>query len=149
MKKLEFKTVINVPQQKVWETMLDPTTYKEWVNVSWPGSYFEGTWKKGEDVKFISPGQGGTKATLVDVKPHEFILAKHVAVINADGSEDRKSDVAAGWIGTTERYTFTKLGKNSTELKVEVDANPEWEQMFNEGWPNALEKLKEVSERDN
>ena len=67
--------------------MLNAETYKEWINVSWPGSYYKGNWNQGENVKFISPDAGGTLATLIECKPYEFILAKHVAVINSDGTE--------------------------------------------------------------
>src|SRR6266700_3509754 len=108
MKKLLFSIDIAASRQKVWNTMLNAATYPEWTKVSWPGSYFEGTWKQGENMKFISPGQGGTLATIAEQKPYEFILAKHIAVINKDGSEDRDSKIAKGWIGTTESYTFTK-----------------------------------------
>jgi uncharacterized protein YndB with AHSA1/START domain len=145
MKKLSFEINIAASRQKVWDTMLSPETYKEWVNVSWPGSRYEGNWKQGENMRFISPGQGGTLANLAEVRPNEFILAKHIAVLNPDLTEDRNSEIAKGWIGSTESYTFTeKNGK--TELKVEVHTNPEWESMFAEGWPAALKKLKEMSE---
>src|SRR5437868_4049425 len=137
MEKLEFEIDIAASKQKVWDTMFNPETYKEWVNVSWPGSYYEGTWKQGENLRFISPGQGGTLATLVECRPYEFILAKHIAVINADGSEDRNSDVAKGWIGTTESYAFT--GSNGkTELKTWMNTSPEWAKMFTDGWSRAL-----------
>jgi alpha-N-arabinofuranosidase len=80
-------------------------------------------------------------ATIVELRPYEFILAKHIAVIGSDGTEDRDSDLAKGWIGTTESYTFTeKNGK--TQLKVEINTSPDWEKMFSDGWPNALKKLK-------
>jgi len=146
MKKLESKIEIAASKQKVWDTMFNPETYKEWVNVSWPGSYYEGNWKQGENLRFISPGQGGTLATLVECRPYEFILAKHIAVINADGTEDRDSEIAKGWIGTTESYTFTE-NNGKTELKTEMNTSPEWEKMFTDGWPKALAKLKEICER--
>jgi hypothetical protein len=146
MKKLEFKIDINANAKKVWDTMLNLNTYEEWVSVSWPGSTYQGQWKKGEDIKFVSPGQGGTMATIVELKQHEYILAKHIAAVNPDGTEDRESDVAKGWIGTTESYTFTERN-GKTEVKVEINTYPEWEKMFNDGWPNALKKLKEISER--
>lgn len=112
MERLEFKTQIAADKKKVWDTMLQPETYKQWVNVSWPGSYYEGTWEKDEKLRFISPGQGGTLAKLIEQKPYQDILAEQIAVINPDGSEDRDSDIAKGWIGTTERYTFAeKNGK--------------------------------------
>src|SRR5688572_9833009 len=145
MKTLEFKVKINANKKKVWDTMLSPHTYTEWVSASWPGSTYEGSWEKGENIRFASPGQGGTLATITDNKPYEVINAEHVAVINPDGSEDRKSEVAKGWIGTTERYTF-KENKGKTVVKVEIDTTPEWENMFTEGWPNALAKLKELCE---
>jgi uncharacterized protein YndB with AHSA1/START domain len=145
MKKLEFNITIDADRQKVWETMLNPVTYKEWVNVSWPGSHYQGNWKKGENIRFLSPDQGGTMATLVEHKPYEQILLKHVAVINSNGSEDRDSEIAKGWIGTTEAYTFTE-NKGKTTVAVEINTNPSWAEMFSSGWPKALAKLKEISE---
>jgi len=145
MKKLESKIDIPASKQKVWDTMLNPDTYKEWVNAAWPGSYYEGTWKQGENIKFISPGHGGTLATLVECRPYEFVFAKHIAVIKADGTEDRDSDQAKSWIGTTEAYTFTE-SNGKTELKTEMNTDPEWEKML-DGWPKALAKLKEICER--
>ena len=146
MRKLEFSIHINAPKKLVWETMLNPTTYKEWVNVSWPGSSYEGKWQGGETIKFISPGQGGTAAQLIEFQQYDHVTAKHVAVVNADGTLDTTSEIALGWIGTIERYTFIEIN-NKTELKVEAECTPEWEPMFNDGWPGALEKLKEMCEK--
>jgi uncharacterized protein YndB with AHSA1/START domain len=148
MKKLEFKININASPKKVWETMLDAETYKEWAKAAWPGSYYEGKWNEGENLKFLSPGQGGTLATLVKHKPYDFTLAKHIAVIGKDGSEDRESEVAKGWVGTTESYTFTE-NKGTTELKVEINTSPAWAEMFNNDWPIALESLKALCEKQN
>ena len=150
MKKLEFKTTINAKRDKVWQTMFAPDTYREWVNVSWPNSKYEGKWATGENMRFIGGGgegnEGGTLANLVEVRKPEYVLAKHIAVINGDGTEDRTSEIAKGWIGSTEEYTFTeKDGK--TELKVVINTTPEWESMFADGWPDALKKLKEICER--
>ena len=52
MKKLEFKIDIAADPKKVWDIMLSPETYKQWVSKSWPGSYFEGVWKKGESLRY-------------------------------------------------------------------------------------------------
>ncbi len=146
MKKLEFKINIDAGPKKVWDIMLNPITYKEWVNVSWPNSHYEGEWKEGENIRFVSKSGAGTLANLIECVPHKYIMARHTAVINADGTEDRDSETAKGWIGTTESYAFTGNG-NSTELKTEIQTNPDWEKMFNEGWPNAMVKLKELCER--
>src|ERR1700754_2630850 len=108
MKRLEFNVKINAPKKKVWDVMLQPKTYKEWAGASWPDSQYEGSWEKGKNIKFFSPGQGGTMATITENIPNETVFAKHVAILNADGSEDRTSDSAKGWDGTTESYRFTE-----------------------------------------
>jgi uncharacterized protein YndB with AHSA1/START domain len=146
MKKLESSIEIAAPAKKVWDTMTSPETYKEWVNVAWPGSFYKGKWKKGENIKFLSSRNEGTLATLVECKPAEYVLAEHIAVLKSDGTEDRDSKEAKSWIGTTEAYTFReKNGK--TELKTEMNVEPEWESMLGDGWPKALAKLKEICER--
>lgn len=146
MKKLEYKIIINAPRQAVWETMLDQETYKQWVDAAWPSSYYEGEWKEGSNLRFITADGSGTLATLIKHKSYELSYAKHIALLNPGGAEDRESEVAKGWIGTTEMYTFTEK-KGVTELNVEINTNPDWAEMFNDGWPKALAKLKEICER--
>ena len=146
MKHLEFTAQINSAKKKVWDTMLQPDTYKQWVNVSWPGSYYQGRWAKGENLKFLSPGHGGTLANLVECTPYDTILARHIAIIKSDGTEDRNDAIAPGWIGTTERYSFTERDGKTTAT-ITIETTPEWESMFKDGWPTALAKLKEICER--
>ena len=68
-KELQFTVTIDAPRQKVWKTMLEPASYKEWVGVSWPGSRYIGEWKKDASIRFVGgDGQGGTLATIVDLK---------------------------------------------------------------------------------
>jgi hypothetical protein len=145
MKKLVFKTDIHASKEKVWKTMLNPDTYREWVTVSWSGSYYQDSWKQGSNLKFISPAGGGTMANLVECKLYDFILANHIAVLNRDLSEDRTSDMAKGWVGSTESYAFSEHN-NITTFVVEINTNPSWERMFSDGWPAALYKLKELCE---
>jgi uncharacterized protein YndB with AHSA1/START domain len=146
MEHLEYKIVISAPAKKVWDTMLQEETYKQWVAKSWPGSVYEGKWAKGEKIRFIGPDGSGTLAELIEFKPYEIVFARHIAVLGPGGMEDRTSDVAKGWIGITEAYRFAEhLGK--TTLTVSIETNPAWSDMFNEGWPGALEELKKIAER--
>ncbi len=147
MEQLEFKTSINATKEKVWHTMTDAATYQEWVDVAWPGSYYEGEWVEGNHVKFLNPGQGGTLAKLEQNDPYKFCLARHVAIIKSDGTEDRESDIAKGWIDSTESYRFTE-SDGGTELEIEILTKPDWLDMFKDGWPIALVKLKEMCERE-
>lgn len=145
MEKLEFKIDIAASPEKVWKTMFEPATYKQWVGVSWPGSDYDGKWKQGETIKFTGDEGGGTQAKLNEVKPFEFVDAEHIAVINGDGSLDKESDIAKGWIGSKESYRFEPT-KNGTQLIVEMSTPESWAKMFSDGMPAALEKLKELSE---
>lgn len=147
MKTLHFGTTIDATPQKVWETMLDKETYQKWVDVAWPGSSYHGEWKQGAEIRFTGPdGGGGTLGEVTELEPYSRVAVEHVAVILEDNSLDRESDMAKGWIGTTEAYTFT--GENgSTKLDVELTTAPEWASMFEEGWPKALEALKQLAEQ--
>ena len=125
--------------------MLQPDTYKEWTAASWPGSYYEGEWKAGKDIKFISDDGSGTLAHIKEVKPFEHIASEHIAILQKGGIEDTTSEQAKNWIGITENYNF-KETKGETTLIVEIITRPDWEKMFNDGFPNALKKLKEICE---
>ena len=145
MENLTYQVVISAPAKKVWETMLQEESYKQWVAKSWPNSYYKGKWEKGEKISFIGPDGSGPLAEMVDVKPYEKILAHHIAVLNPGGVEDRTSDVAKGWIGITEEYRFIE-DKGKTTLTVLVETNPSWRKMFDDGWPTALDELKKLAE---
>lgn len=56
MEQLKYKIDISAPVKKVWETMLNENTYKQWVAKSWPNSFYTGKWEQGEDISFNRPG---------------------------------------------------------------------------------------------
>ena len=146
MKTLHFEISIDTTPQKVWETMLNKETYVQWVNVSWPGSSYDGEWKKGSEIRFVGgDGGGGTLAEITELEPYSRVVAEHVAVILEDGTEDRDSEMARGWIGTTEAYAFTPEN-GSTNVEVDITTAPDWAPMFEDGWPKALEALKQLAE---
>jgi uncharacterized protein YndB with AHSA1/START domain len=146
MEHLEYKIVIAAPAKKVWDTMLQEETYQQWVAKSWPNSFYDGEWKKGEKIRFIGPDGSGTLAELVEVKPYDGLLARHIAALGKGGVEDRTSDMAKGWIGTTEEYRFAEHNGKTT-LTVIIETSPDWRAMFDEGWPDALQELKRITER--
>ena len=146
MERLEYKVVIAAPAKKVWDTMLQKETYEQWVAKSWPGSSYEGRWAKGEEIRFVGEGGGGTLAEIVELKPNEKVAARHVAALGPGGVEDRTSEMAKGWIGTMEEYNFSELRGNTT-VTVFIETTPAWKEMFDEGWPAALEELKRITER--
>jgi uncharacterized protein YndB with AHSA1/START domain len=146
MEKLEYKIVIAAPAKKVWETMLEKETYEQWVSKSWPGSTYQGKWEKGEKIRFAGSDGSGTLAELIEVRPYENVLARHIAVLQQGGVEDRTSDIAKDWVGITEEYRFAEHNGKTT-VTVLIQTTPEWKKMFDDGWPMALEELRQIAER--
>jgi len=145
-KELHFSIVINAGKQKVWETMLQHDTYKLWTAVAWPGSRYEGEWKQGTEIKFMGEQDDGTLALIELCQPHDYLLARHIAIINANGSLDTLSEMAKEWTGAKEAYQFSEQN-GVTTLKVTIETIEKWAGMFEEGWPKAVEKLKELCEK--
>ncbi len=147
MKKLNFSIVINAPKEKVWHSMLDDKTYRIWTEPFSPGSYYKGDWNKGSKILFLGPsekGEMGMVSRIKENKLHEFISIEHLGMVQ-DGKEDTTSDAVKSWAGAFENYTF-KEKNNKTEVAVDIDVNDEYKDMFNDMWPKALQKLKEIAE---
>lgn len=148
MQKLQKTIFINAPVEKVWKTMLEDTTYRQWTEAFGKGSYFVGSWEKGEEMRFLAPDEGGESGMIAIVrenKPHEFVSLEHVGMI-MKGVEDRDSEDVKKWTPAFENYTFVEKD-GGTEVTVEMDINEEHKDMFEDMWPKALEKLKELSEK--
>lgn len=146
MKKLHFEISINASAKRVWSIMTNLDTYKKWTGVAFPGSTFEGEWKKGAHMRFIGPDGSGTLAEFVDLIPEKLVRAVHQAILLKDGVEDRESDLAKGWIGSTEDYTLTETG-GITRMENDIVCPPDWASMHSEAWPKMLLKLKELCEK--
>ena len=148
MKKIQFKTEINAPKEKVWDTMLNDATYRQWTKSFDPNSYYEGSWQKGSKIKFLGPAENGKTSgmfsEIAENIPYEFVSIKHLGIIK-DGVEDTTSEEAKSWSPAFENYTFKDNG-GKTELLIEMDADEKYSGMFNEMWPKALKRLKELCE---
>jgi uncharacterized protein YndB with AHSA1/START domain len=147
---LHFETVINAPVQKVWDTMLQLETYKQWTAAFDPSSSYEGSWEKGSEIRFVSASGDGMLSEIAENIPQKFISIKHRGVIK-NGVADTTSDEVAIWGSAFENYTFTEQGDQTTlQVDIEMESSPEakeMKEMFAGMWPNALAKLKEMCER--
>lgn len=142
MKKLTFEIFINAPVEKAWDTMLEKETYEKWTTVFSEGSTYEGSWEQGSEMRFVDPSGGGMIATIAENRPHEFISIKHLGMIQ-DGETDTES--AKDWGDAFENYTFESKD-GGTLVTIHQDMLPEYEEMFLDMWPKALEKLKSLCE---
>ena len=147
MEKLTFSTIINAPREKVWNTMLEKETYQEWTVPFHEGSTFEGDWSEGNEMKFLGPDENGVMsgmyAEIAANRPHEFISIRHLGELN--NGEKVPLPVVEGEEGY-ENYTFKDVD-GGTEVIVELSVLEEWKDMFNDMWPGALAKLKEIAEK--
>lgn len=149
IKTLRFESHIHAPVEKVYQTMLDEGTYRQWTSEFNPGSRFEGSWKKGSKIRFLGEdangNTGGMVARIKENRPNDFVSIEHLGMID-DGKEITKGEKVDDFVGALEEYTFVPEN-GSTTIQVRVDILPKWEPYFNTTWPKALNKLKDIVEQ--
>lgn len=152
MQKLHFSIVINKQKEHVWNTMLNIDTYRLWTDVfapDWPDSHYVGDWSKGSKMLFIAPDEKGQMSGMVsrirENLPYQYLSIEHIGIVQ-DGKEDTSSEAVKEWAGALENYTFKEID-GTTEVSVDMDIGEEYEEMFQETWPKALQKLKELAEK--
>ncbi len=151
MKKLQFKIEINATAQKVYETMLglkDKSTYEYWTSAFNPTSTFEGSWEKDSKILFVGVDENGKKGGMVSKievhQPAKFVSIIHYGFLDGD-SEVTTGEQVEKWAGGHENYSFQE-SNGVTTVTVDIDTIEEYEEYFNNNYPTALEKLKEISE---
>lgn len=145
MQMLHFTISINAPKEKVWHTMLDDKTYRKWTTAFSEGSHYKGSWEKGSKMQFLGPDGMGMFSKIEENIPYEFISIEHLGYIK-DGKEDLKSKEAKVMAGAYENYTL-KEKDEITNLSIDADMPEEYKEMFEDMWPKALLKLKELAEK--
>ena len=151
MEKISFTTIIDAPRDKVWHSMLDEATYKQWTKPFNEGSRYVGKWETGAEIRFIGVDDsgkesGGMYSKIREARPYEYVSIEHLGMINEAGEIDTTSEEVKKWTPAFENYSFSEKD-GGTEVLVELDISEEWKEMFNEMWPKALAKLKEIAER--
>ncbi len=147
--KVHHEIYINAGTQLVYNTMLEEKPYREWTALFNPGSHYKGSWDKGAKILFIGADEEGNEGGMVSrIKeniPNKFISIEHVGLVS-NGEEITSGPEVEPWAGALENYTYESKDEG-TLLKIEVDSNKEFKSYFDETWPKALEKLKEICEK--
>lgn len=147
MSTLHFSIVIDAPKEKVWDTMLDDATYREWTKPFNATSYYEGDWNEGSKILFLgtdSNGKniGGMISRIAKNIPFEYISIQHLGMIEA-GVEKPWAAEHEGY----ENYTFVEK-EGGTEVLIELSNIPEeYSEMMSAMWPKALDALKSLAEK--
>lgn len=152
MNKLHFSITIDAPKAKVWSTMLDDAPYRVWTEAFSAGSHYVGDWSKGSKILFLGPDpntgkMGGMVSRIAENRLHEYISIEHLGMVQ-DGNEDyfTAGEEMKGWVGAHENYTF-KEENGKTEVLVDIDVTEDIKEVFEDMWPKALQKLKELAEK--
>jgi hypothetical protein len=145
MNTMQFSIAIRAAKERVWRLMIEQETFKIWTAEFAEGSYFVGSWDKGEAIKFLTPSGEGMVSMIAENRPYEFLSIKHLGFIK-DGVEDRESPEFLAWGPAYENYTFRE-SDGITEVTVDLNVAPDFEEFMNTAWPKALTKLKEICER--
>lgn len=155
MQTLHFSILINADKEKVWKTMLEDETYREWTKVFNPGSesYYEGGWNEGDEIRFLGNDTEGTVSGMLsrikESRPYDFVSIQHLGEINK-GVEKLWYGEGTTNIEAYENYTLEEKD-GGTEVIIDLNMSDEFpyniEEMFKGLWPKALESLKTLAEK--
>ncbi len=144
MKEIQFSIDINASKERVWETIWEDKTFRDWASIIDEGTYMKGVMKEGNEVQFISSVNGyGVTSLIEKLNTNEFVLFRHSADTKESGQLERKKE----WTGGAESYSLAE--KNGvTTLIVKTDVPQELEEIFNMRLPRALERIKTLTEKN-
>jgi uncharacterized protein YndB with AHSA1/START domain len=142
MKEMQFSVEINAPKEKVWDTLWQDETFRQWAGIIDPGTYMVGELKEGNEVQFISGNGYGVTSLVEKVNPNEFLLLRHHADTQDSGKQEREKE----WTGGAESYRLVEKN-DTTTLTATFDVPVELEEYFTVNYPKALEQIKVLAEK--
>lgn len=142
MNQIEFSIKIMASRKRVWETLWNDATFRDWASIVDEETFKKGTLEEGKEVQFLSSSSGYGVTSLVEsMVPYEYILFKH----GADTKEMGKSERDLEWTGGTESYRLVEEA-DATWLTVKTDVPLEHVKTFGHRLPLALERIKFLAE---
>lgn len=143
MKNMELSIEIHASKDKVWATLWDDATFRDWASLIDEGTYMKGIMTEGNEIQFLSSLNGyGVTSLIAKLSPNEYVLFRHNADTKESGQQEREKE----WTGGTESYSLSE--KNGvTTLIVKIDVPQEQEETFRIRIPEALERIKTLAEK--
>ncbi|MFO1250189.1 MAG: SRPBCC domain-containing protein [Inhella sp.] len=138
---LNYQVEIRSPRARVWEQMLGDAGYRDWTTAFCEGSYFEGRWETGADIRFLGPTGDGMRARIEAAREPEYVSIQHLGELVGNAPKE-----CSDWQDVFERYTLSEQG-GGTRIDVALSQVPEaYVEMMNTMWPAALQRLKKACE---
>jgi uncharacterized protein YndB with AHSA1/START domain len=144
MQRATYSVTIHAPKEKVWHVLLEDATYRQWTSAFHEGSYAVTDWKEGSSATFLTPEGEGMFSRIAAHRPNEFLSIEHLGTIK-DGQEMLDDEQSKEWKGAHENYKVQESG-GVTTLTIEMDLTEQYKAYFDEVWPKALAKVKEIAE---
>lgn len=145
MNRIHFSANIKAGKEKVWKTLWNDSTYRQWTSVFDVGSYAVSDWKEGSKALFFSSNGGGLYSIIDQMIPNELMSFKHLGILK-DGKEQINNEETNTWSGSMETYIL-KEHDGFTELSVELDTTEAFMDFFDKTFPKALEMVKMIAEK--
>ena len=145
MKELQYSITIQAPREKVWATLWEDESFRDWAGLIDEGTYMEGPMEEGKEVRFISSVNGYGVTSLIDeLRLYEFISFRHSTDTKERGQQEREKE----WTGGRESYSLTEKD-GTTLLTVKTDVPQELIEIFNIRLPLALDRIRTLAESRN
>ncbi|MGA9517741.1 MAG: hypothetical protein WBV27_03030 [Trichococcus sp.] len=143
MKNIQFSIEIHASKDKVWATLWEDATFRDWASLIDEGTYMKGIMTEGNEIQFLSSVNGyGVTSLIAKLSPNEYVLFRHNADTKESGQQEREKE----WTGGTGSYSLSE--KNGvTTLIVKIDVPQEQEETFRIRVPEALERIKSLAEK--
>ena len=142
MEEMRFSIDITASREKVWDTLWQDKTFRQWAGIIDPGTHMVGNLREGNEVQYISGNGYGVTSLVEKLTANEFLLLRH----SADTQDEGKRKRAKEWTGGVESYRLAEKD-GTTTLTVAFDVPTEMEEYFKVNYPKALEQVKVLAEK--
>lgn len=146
MATFNYEIIINAPMQKVWDLLWDEKTYGEWTQFFAAGSQFKTDWKVGGETFFTDAEGNGMFSTIRSLNEPIEVIFSHLGMVR-NGEVDTATVNQLEWSGAEEKYFLRETAPDTTELRAEVHATGEMEDMMNRGFNEGFKVLKKLAEQ--
>src|SRR5436190_23835555 len=104
MKEMQFTIDIKATKEKVWDTLWQDKTLRQWAGIIDPGTHMVGDLKEGNEIQFISGNGYGVTSLVEKLTPGKFLLLRHSADTKDNGKQEREKQ----WTGGKESYRLAE-----------------------------------------
>lgn len=143
MQRQRYSIRIMAPRERVWRTLWEDETFRQWGNVIDEGQHMVGELEQGREVQFLSASGYGVTSLVEEIRPHAFVSFRQMADTEDDGAREREKE----WTGGTESYSLAE-DEGVTTLTVSIDVPHGLEETFQDRFPKALERIRILAEAE-